>query len=624
MRKVAALALIVLAAGCPKRGGTFNPRSRFEVPKSGDARALQRFEEARNRFERQDFTTDAEFEAIAREFPNDPIVDHAKLYAGMASCKKGEYPEAVKILQPFADDPKVAEDLRARARFFLGVSLAYVGQHEQALTLLAPFEGKLASGDDEGELYAALAESARATGRPDKALHYYDEYFARARPAEREYVAAQVRMVVDALPAEAVKPAWEAADKTRPAAAYLGLRLATTARDPGEARSYLEASAQARQNLGLVDDSRGAASGNADAQLVGALFPLTGKTRVVGDQALRGLAVAAGTFQVGGGAAGTPRPFTVLVRDSAASGQARAALDQLVQAGAIAVVGPVDRGAAEEAARRADAAGLPIVSLDVSDSPIVQGSAHVFRIVVPVEARARALARAAVAKGSKSFALLVPEHSYGARGAQAFRDEVEKQGARVVAEERYKKDATSFVDPVKKLAGRPFDALFIPDTAQRLELIAPQLAVANLVVQAPGGAKAPRGSRAIVLLSTAEALAPEFLKGSGRYTQGAILAPGFYPDDTDQRTQPFVLRFRAAYGKMPDYLAAYAWDAALVIRAAVEAGARDRGSLTQAIPVTKVAGVTGDVAFSVGRGRADAGMLYMVAQGGASIRVWRP
>ena len=75
---------------------------------------------------------------------------------------------------------------------------------------------------------------------------------------------------------------------------------------------------------------------------------------------------------------------------------------------------------------------------------------------------------------------------------------------------------------------------------------------------------------------------------------------------------------------MPDDLAAYAWDAALVIRAAVEAGARDRDALTQAIPTTRVAGVTGDIAFGPGRGRADAGVLFTVAQGGGSIRVWKP
>ena len=147
------------------------------------------------------------------------------------------------------------------------------------------------------------------------------------------------------------------------------------------------------------------------------------------------------------------------------------------------------------------------------------------------------------------------------------------------------------------------------------------LAVANLVVQ-PAGSGKPRSGRGVLLLSTAEAITPKFLRGSGRYTQGAVLAPGFYPDDADARIAPFVTRFRTAYGGDPDYLAAYAWDAALVIRAAVEAGARDRAGVQQAMASAKVAGVTGDIQFDGSRQRADAGVLFTVQQ--SSIRVFRP
>jgi branched-chain amino acid transport system substrate-binding protein len=481
----------------------------------------------------------------------------------------------------------------------------------------------LVSGVEVGELYAALAEAAAAGGDRLAALRYYDQFFTRGRPAEREYVIARVRTIVDELPAESVSTAWEAADKQGPSAAFVGRRLAAMTASGEESQSILAASAQARENVGLIEESRGGAT-SADPQIVGALFPLSGRTRRVGELAVRGLALSAGTFQVTAGqgaSAGSPRPFVVVVRDSASSPeQAVAAVDELTQGGAIAVVGPVDREAAEAAARRAEAARVPIVSLDVAESAVAAGSPHVFRVVVSVETRARALARAASSRGAKTFAILAPEHSYGARGARAFRDEVERLGGRIVVEEKYAKDATAFVDPVKKLAARAFDALFVPDAAAKLELIAPQLAVANLVVGTAGG-KPTRG-RGILLLSTAEALAPKFLKGSGRYAQGAILAPGFYPDDADPRIGPFVVRFRTAYGEDPDYLAAYAWDAALVIRAAVEGGARDRASLLAAMAAAKVPGVTGEIAFDGSRQRADAGVLFTVQ--GSAIRVWRP
>jgi branched-chain amino acid transport system substrate-binding protein len=268
---------------------------------------------------------------------------------------------------------------------------------------------------------------------------------------------------------------------------------------------------------------------------------------------------------------------------------------------------------------------VPFLSLDVGDGPLVAGAPHVYRVVIPVEQRARSLARAAYAAGVRDFAILAPDMAYGQRAGKAFKEEITRLGGKVTLEVTYAKDATSFVDQVKKISGTPFDALFIPDTAARLELIAPQLAVANLNVTRPG-AKKPKRGRNIVLLSTAEALAPAFVRGSGRYTVGALFAPGFYPDDQHERIGPYVQRFRAAYGADPTYLDAYAYDAALCVRAAVESGAGSRAAVAQALARGQVAGLTGVVRFDEARGRADDGLLYQVASDAAGtgqvIRVY--
>jgi hypothetical protein len=197
----------------------------------------------------------------------------------------------------------------------------------------------------------------------------------------------------------------------------------------------------------------------------------------------------------------------------------------------------------------------------------------------------------------------------------------------VIADERYPKDATSFSEPVGRVARRDFGALFIPDTAARLELVAPQLAVADLVVQPPGERKPKRG-RPIWLLSTAEALGPRFLRGTGRYTRGALLAPGFYPDENDARIGAYVARFRLAHNDEPTYLDAYAHDAALLVRDAVERGARDRGQVAASLGALRqgaaLPGLTGDVWFDPQtHARGDGGLLYTVAPDGSAVRVMR-
>src|SRR5262249_44750836 len=129
--------------------------------------------------------------------------------------------------------------------------------------------------------------------------------------------------------------------------------------------------ARARAAVGLPEETEEGRAAGVDPQLIGAVLPLSGKRRLVGEAAARGVGLAAGTFDRGAGAGiaqeGVPRPFEVAVEDAGdGKGRAAAAVDQLAGAGAIGVVGPVDKDAVDEAARRAEALGIPLVSLDVA------------------------------------------------------------------------------------------------------------------------------------------------------------------------------------------------------------------------------------------------------------------
>jgi branched-chain amino acid transport system substrate-binding protein len=612
----------VVLGGCPKR---LDPSSDPGLPSRGDPAARSRFQDARQKFERGEHAqAEAELDAILKDYPQDPIAPYAGLYSGMAAFKRNEQTEAIKALEPIARDEAAPDEVKVRARYYLGLSYGRAGRHADAKQSLEPLIGKLAEGEEDGELYAALAEACAGAGEQELALRYYDEFFARARPAERTYIVAKVAAIVDGLPADAVTRAYGSANKDRPAAAFLGRRLAASLRSSGDesgARRVLNETSDARGAAGLEEGST--VSGGEDPRVFGAILPLSGKRRLVGLAAQRGVAIAAGTYDRSGS-------YSVLVRD-AGEGRARAgsAVDDLTGEGVIGLVGPMDRDATEEAAARAEALGVPIVTLDVSGESLGAGSPHVFRIVIPVEARARALAKWGHANGIKRFAILAPELGYGTRAAAAFKAEVIALGGEVVAEATYAKDVTAFVGPVGKIAKGGFDALFIPDTAARLELVAPQLAVADLLARPLGSSKPKRG-RNIVVLSTAEALSPKFLRGTGRYTQGAVFAPGFYADEADSVVGDFVSRFRAAYGDDPSYLDAYAYDAALLLRTAVEMGARDRSSLVSALAALRAGnamkGVTGEVWFDPSRNRGDRGTLYTVVPdgaGGYAIRALR-
>ena len=115
----------------------------------------------------------------------------------------------------------------------------------------------------------------------------------------------------------------------------------------------------------------------------------------------------------------------------------------------------------------------------------------------------------------------------------------------------------------------------MPDTADKLALAAPAIAAAGNVPKAMPFPKKVLGGRPILLLSTAEDLSNDFLTSAGRHAEGALFAPGFYPDDADPLVKPFIDKFVMAYGHVPGAGEAYAYDAAQLVVAG--GGERSRG-----------------------------------------------
>src|SRR6185436_15417094 len=122
----------VCLAACPGRQTrrTLVP----DVPTTGDTGARNRFQDARAKFLRDGKDT-GEFKRIVEEFPQDPIVPWAELYAGIADVKARKVREAVKVLTEVVET-KADPGLTARARLFLGIAKNYQGDAAGALELL--------------------------------------------------------------------------------------------------------------------------------------------------------------------------------------------------------------------------------------------------------------------------------------------------------------------------------------------------------------------------------------------------------------------------------------------------------------------------------------------------------
>lgn len=614
VRAVALLTLVVALAACPRgTRKTLVP----DVPQNGDATARARFSEAKAKFLRDGRNTD-EFRQIAEDFPGDPIAPWAQLYAGIAAVKARQFDVAIKALT-FTVDADVDAGLTARAELFLGIANNYGGDPKKVLAQLKRGEKAIENDDERTEYLGALAYATALGERPLASLPVFDQLYGRVSPAEKALIVARVGEIVAAADPDTLRRIYdEIDDKKGPAMAAVATRLALLADQAGKPdESLAERAAAARVAVGLpktLGETAGPTAGaTGNAGLVGAVLPLGGKQNRVAEAAAAGLGMAAGVSDGKGIAA-------VEVRTAIDADASAVAVEELARNNVIAVVGPIDSGAVDAAGRRAESLQLPLLSLSTAAEKHT-GSTFVFHMVHSGEARSRALAQRALGKGVRKFAVLAAENGYGRAMTAAFKDEVEKGGGVLVSTVTYKAETKSFAGFTAKLSG-DWDAVFVPAQADTLGLIAPALAATGKIPK-PLGTKKVIGGRAILLLSTAENLTAAYLTDAGRHSEGALFAPGYYPDDQDPASKAFLDRFIAAFGRAPGFLEAYAFDA---VQLAAAAGTAGRAGLAATLAKGELSGLTGTIRFDREHRRADAGVVYTVAEetGGVfAIRVAR-
>jgi branched-chain amino acid transport system substrate-binding protein len=601
------LFLLVLAA-CPRQTRkTLVP----DVPKHGDATARSRFQEAKSRFLR-DGGRSSDFQRIVEQFPNDPIVPWAELYAGIAAVGERKFPDADGQLTRLIET-NANPGITARAELFLGITKNYLGDTATARTLLSRSERAIENDDERTEYLAAVAYSTAAGDRPLQALPVFDQLFSRVTQAERALIVARCQELVSALDRSTLERLFDQIpDRRGPAIAAVGSRLVViydAAGDASRAAKMRENMVPVRSAVGLprtiteTEVGSVTATSTGDSSLIGALVPLGSKTENrVAEQAVAGLGLAAGAPDGKGVVA-------IETRAAIDGATSAAAVDALARQNVVALVGPISKDSVESASVRAEGLGVPMISLSTSAEQRTSGR-FIFHIRHSPEHRARMLAQRALARGIKTFALLAPDTAYGRGISAAFAEAVKQGGGTIVTRVTYPNGAKAFTKEATALKSG-WDAVFVADEARRLGLIAPALAVAGNIATAMPWPKKLRNGRPILLLSTAEGLDAKYLADAGRHSAGALLNPGFYPDAADATHKPFIDRFVAAYGRQPEATEAYAFDAA---QAAAAVSAGGRVGLASALARGQLQGVTGLIQFDEAHRRSDPGVVYTVVE----------
>ncbi len=398
----------------------------------------------------------------------------------------------------------------------------------------------------------------------------------------------------------------------------------------------------AQTNIGLIPAAyRGEAiefytSLTGDSWLqraVGVVLPLSGRFAAFGELIKRGMDLALEMQD----AEQTGARF--IYRDGAANPEKTRQVVRRLATGdkVLAIAGPITGSASEAAVNQAQIEKIPLMTLSQRNG-LAEVGPYAFRNSLTSKLQAEELARYAVKElGMTSFGVLYPENRLGREMLELFSAEVKKYNGLVIAAESYREDDTDFGRQIKLLKGDDpsfneesmteqeiledlfipdfppvdFDALFIPDYADRVGMIAPQLAY--------------YGIEELPLLGINGWNSPDLLRTAGDFVEGAIFVDGFFAYSPYPFVKEFVNRYFDKYGEEPTILEAQGYDVANIFSTLLARDdVRSREDLRLALSqLANYPGVTGATSFNL-VGDAEKTLYILQVQNGNIVQINGP
>jgi len=662
MRRLLVLPLLLLLTGCPHRGGTGpgpgegTPRIEAKPSQAADD-ALQKaigIADTRSRKE-----AIAALLEVRKKYPQSTAGQQALYRAGVLAWEEGDYATARKALNELVfENPlfEKADDARLKSGLAAVEMHAYRDAYQTLSSLVDHLEGA-----DKKLAEEALERAAAGSQQYSEALRMGLKAVESASgPEEIKAAMAKLEDVVENRTTFlSIAEAWHNVPTTHPAWPMLTFKMARVyyhLRDFASLEDALKSLLQNAPSCPYANDAKELLAKisrrvEVRPKAVGAVLPLKGKYKGLGDAVLRGLQLALKGSDI-----------ELVVKDSEGDPTLAAKLveELAVTEGVIAIVGPLLGDDSRRAALAAEELQVPLITLTRTDG-ITEIGPHIFRTMVTNAQQAEALADYAVGTlGIKTFAVLYPNIPFGVELADDFWSDIEKRGGQMRGAESYDHDQKTFTSEVKKLVGRyfledradfyemlrtvreqnlddfhrrrtiekmrdklepviDFEALLLPDSWDRVSLVAPALAVEDIVTNAcdkkdleriqkttgkdklktvtllgPGTWSSPKGTSGD----------PMLIERGGKYVLCAVYVDAFYEGSERPQTKAFVDTFRGVHKDAAiTLLDAVAFDTAGLVRSVIEKSApKTRAAFRERLGAVKgFEGATGTISFDDNR-----------------------
>jgi branched-chain amino acid transport system substrate-binding protein len=354
------------------------------------------------------------------------------------------------------------------------------------------------------------------------------------------------------------------------------------------------------------------APGNAPADtgtiLIGEVASLTGAQASYGNSTRNGIDLAIKHTNEAGGVKGKKVVVRVYDDQGKPEEAAQATTRLITQDKVVLILGEVASSNSLAMAEKAQAAGTPMITHASTNPAVTEKGDYIFRICFIDPFQGAVLAKFARdnLKAERVGILQDNKSAYSIGLTEVFTGRFTEMGGKITATESYSQGDTDFRAQLTAIKKTKPQILYVPGYYNDVGIIARQAKELGLSVPLIGG----DGWDSEKLFELA-----------GGALDGSYFSNHYSQENPDPRVQKFIADYKAAYGSMPDAIAALSYDSARVAFAAIEKAKDLSGpAVRDAIAQTKdFPGVTGAITLNEQRNAVKPAVILKIANNKAEF-----
>lgn len=367
-----------------------------------------------------------------------------------------------------------------------------------------------------------------------------------------------------------------------------------------------------KKNTSGTEGAQNAASGGApnasvsgDVIKIGEVGSMTGEEASFGTSTHQGVELALKQINAAGGVKGK-QITDIALDDQGHPDEAATAVTKLItQNGVSAIIGEVASSRSLAMAPIAQRYKIPMITPTSTNPDVTKKGDYIFRACFLDSFQAKVMARFALDNLKfKKFAILRDvKNDYSVGLSNFFADYVKQGGGTITMDQSYSAGDKDFKAQLTAIRATNPEAIYVPGYYGDIVLIARQ--ARELGIKAP-------------MMGGDGWDSPKLKEIGGDALNGYYMSNHYSTGDKNPKTQDFVAKYKAAYGNLPDSMAALAYDATYMLADAMKrAKSLSPSDIRDALATTKdFDGVAGKITMDAERNPVKSAVVLKVVNGG--------